>query len=133
MNLQLTIHENEPRQQDTSLVELDGAINEAAKEARRLETLNIIFIRVPNGNEVSLVVGGEQTAVGFTYGNQDPPYYVSKGPEETEEPVFTAFVSLSHHTEFPRKWVIPWTQGIQAVHEFVESGDLPAGIEWETL
>jgi hypothetical protein len=55
----------------------------------------------------------------------------AEGIAEGIEPVLTAYVALSHHTEFPRRSVIPWADGIRALHEFVESGELPAAIEWE--
>ena len=133
MLARLTIRENGPPLEATSVAELDQMIASAAEEARRLETPNIIFIKASSGNEISMVVGSPETVLAFTYGHLDPPYYASKGKSREEAPVFTAFVSMNHHTEYPRKWVIPLSDGMRAVREFVNSGDLPTSIEWETL
>jgi immunity protein Imm1 of predicted polymorphic toxin system len=131
MKAKLTIHEDEPQTETHSIVELDAAIASATEEAVITKRPNIVFVEAPNGNSISLVVGELETVLGFTYAHNNPPYYVSKGIAEGIEPVLTAYVALSHHTEFPRRSVIPWADGIRALHEFVESGELPAAIEWE--
>lgn len=37
--------------------------------------------------------------MGYNYGHGDPPYYVSAGQAQTDDPVMTAYVGLAHHTD----------------------------------
>ena len=133
MRAHLTVHEDRPPVELNSLAEADARISAAAGEARLLARPNIVFVRALNGNEVSFVVGETETVLGFTFGHGDPPYYVSKGLDGGVEPVFTAFVSLTHHTEYPRNCVIPWCEGLGAVHQFIESGELPSAVAWQEV
>jgi hypothetical protein len=111
-------------------LDVDKVIASASEEARANGLLNIIFLEADNGNYMSLVVGGDETVLGFNYGHQDPPYYASKGRNKSDKPVMTAYMYPDHHTEFPRKWVIPMKEGLLAVREFCETGELPSCIEW---
>ena len=132
MQVKLIVRENEAPVEVNSIEELDAAISKAAQESSEAGCPNIIFIEAPNGNELSLVVRANQdTVLGFTYGQRAPPYYVSKGDADSDHPVLTAFVALEHHTEFPRRWVVPFGDGMLAVRQFVETGDQPTAISWE--
>ena len=128
--IKIIVHDNEPPIEVRDITRLNEVIRAASDEARAGERLSIIFIEAENGNSLSLVVGGDETSLAFNYGHLDPPYYSSKGVEENEEPVLTAFVSLRHHTELPRNSVIPMKEGMLAVHEFFETGELPSSVEW---
>ena len=77
-----------------------------------------------------MVVGGDETVLSYTHGHRNPPYYASRGADARSKPVMTCYVGLVHHTEFPRKYVIPFEKGLIAAHEFAESGLLPQSIEW---
>jgi hypothetical protein len=83
-----------------------------------------------DNNQLGLAVGGNETVLSFTYGHGDPPYYASKGKLDTDEPIFTCFLLFEHHTEFPRRQVIPFNDGVLACHEFYNLGNLPSRIEW---
>ena len=109
---------------------LDAVLDEASHEARASGKLNIVVLAAPNRDWLSLVVGGEETVVGFNFGHGNPPYYASSGTSHTDEPVFTAFMGLAHHTEFPRRWVVPDAVGRQAAREFLLSGEKPSSVKW---
>ena len=128
--MKITIHEKEPAIRVNSIEELDSVLFEAANEAKLGEKLNIIYLEADNGNAISIAVGGDETVLGFTYSHNNPPYYASRGISGDEEPVLTAYVYLEHHTEYPRRNVIPIALAISAIHEFIESGELPASIQW---
>jgi Immunity protein Imm1 len=103
----------------------------ASAEARVRKMLNSVYlVEAISGNILSLVVGGEETVLSFNYGHQDPPYYASGGADARVHPVMTCYVGLVHHTEFPRKYVVPFEKGLIAAHEFAQSGSLPQSIEW---
>ncbi len=130
MRVRITVHENEPPIDTPDLASVDRVIASASEESNARGLLNILLLEADNGNWLSLVVGSDETVLSFNYGHQLPPYYASKGKDAREEPVMTAYVSLQHHTEFPRKWVIPMHEAMPAAHEFCETGELPSSIEW---
>jgi hypothetical protein len=128
--MKIIVHENEPPIEVRDVTRLNEVVRSASGEAHAEGLLSIVFIEAENGNSLGLVVGGDETSLAFNYGHLDPPYYSSKGMDENEEPVLTACVSLRHHTELPRNSVIPMKEGMLAVHEFFETGELPSCIEW---
>ena len=113
-----------------SSAELERTLALAESQARAAGKLNVIFLRAANGDRLSVVVGGAETVLGFTYGHGDPPYYASTGDTEADQPVLTAFVGLAHHTEFPRRYVVPMENGRQAAAQFLQTGDRPAAVQW---
>ncbi len=109
---------------------LDGLLSAASAEAHSAGLLNVIYLYGPNNDQISMVVGGDETVVGFNYGHGNPPYYASKGADERDHPVLTAYVSLKHHTEFPRRWVVPAEAGRRAASEFLTTGARPTSLQW---
>jgi hypothetical protein len=129
VDLSIGVHDTEPAVRISTATELERMIQLASEEARTREMLNIVSLEAANGNNLSLVVGGDDTVLTFTYGHRNPPYYASRGVQASTHPTMTCYVGLAHHTEFPRKYVIPFERGLAAVHEFAESGTLPQSIE----
>jgi len=113
-----------------SVTELEQIVAEAATQARARHMLNIVALYAPNGDNLFLVLGGDETVVGFNYGHSNPPYYASQGRTDEAEPPLTAFLGLAHHTEFPRRWVIPMDDGRRAALEFLQTGQRPGCITW---
>jgi hypothetical protein len=130
IDVSLRIRDGEDDIHVTTMAELDRVLHQAGEEARAQAILSTIFLDAANGNVLSLVVGGDETVLTFTYGHLDPPYYASRGAAADPLPVMTCYVGLSHHTEFPRIYVVPYASGLVAAHEFVESGALPPSMQW---
>ena len=129
MDLSIIVHDAEEAVRVSTVTELDRVIQMACDEARALNMLNIISLQAANGNDLSLVVGGDETVLAFMYGHHSPPYYVSRGVQASIHPVMTCYVGLAHHTEFPQRYIIAFEKGLVAAHEFAESGTLPHSIE----
>jgi len=110
---------------------LDDVLYAASEEARKSKTLNGLVIEADNGNTLLIVVRSEETVLVFNYGGPDPPCYTSKGTSDDDDPILTCYITFQHHTEFPRKNVISFADGVKAVHQFLDSDDLPACINWE--
>ena len=128
--VRIDVHERGPHETANGIQQTRAVLDRAGKEAASVGKLNIVFITAENGNVLSVVVGSDETVLGFTFAHLDPPYFVSKGGGKSEHPALTAFVSLEHHTEFPRRWVISKAEGMRGVEEFIASGDLPTSITW---
>jgi len=125
-----TIHESVPKRTLRSEAELLETLHEAAAQARAAGMLNIVFLDAPNGDQLSVAVGGTDTVICFTSGHGNPPYFASVGTAMSDEPVLTAYAGLSHHTEYLRRWVIPIADGILAASEFLATGIRPSAVEW---
>jgi hypothetical protein len=130
VSIRASIYDRAPEIILSDVDALDAALDKASVEARARGRLNIIVLGAPNHDWLSLVVGGNETVVGFNYGHGNPPYYASSGKDQTDWPVFTAFMGLEHHTEFPRRWVIPDAAGRQAAREFLLTGERPSSLQW---
>ena len=128
--MRVTIHEREPSLTVDGLANLDEIIADATKQAKSRGLISVILLNDENDNQLGLAVGGDETVLSFTYGHGNPPYYASKGNLNVEEPIFTCFLLYEHHTEFLRKYVIPFQIGINACHEFYETGKLPSCVAW---
>lgn len=130
IDVSVRVHDDEEVVRVASSDELDRVLQSAGDEARTRGRLNIIVLEAPNGNELGMVVGGDETVLVFTYGHRNPPYCASRGPAIDARPVMTCYVGLVHHTEFPRTYVIPYATGLAAAHAFAGSGALPSSVAW---
>jgi len=130
IELRAAIQDRAPERLVNNDEELEAALSDAWAAATAAGKLNIIFLYAPNGDHLTLVIGAEETVVGFNYGHGDPPYYASMGASAEDAPVLTAYVGLEHHTEFPRRWVVPFCVGKQAAHEFLATGERPGAVCW---
>ena len=133
MSALITILDDKPPITVNDGLQLDDALRDAANEALARGMLGAITIETANKNYMTMVVGSTETVLTFDYGHLNPPYYASKGISSEDEPVMTCFLYFAHHSEFPRKYVIPLTDGIAAVKEFIGSGELPTCITWEEV
>jgi Immunity protein Imm1 len=121
MPLVIKIREREAPLTVRDAMQLDEALGQASDEARKHGVLGAVRIEADNGNFITMVVGGQETALGFDSSDLNF-YYASKGASDAVEPVMTCYFMMSHHTEFPRKYVIPVADGVKAVHQFLDSG-----------
>jgi hypothetical protein len=137
LDIMVTIHaairDRTPERVLSDVTALDSLLDEVSAEARTVGRLNVVVLSAPNRDWLSLVLGGKETVVSFNYGHGNPPYYASVGATEGDEPMLTAFVGLEHHTEFPRRWVVPAAAGRQAAREFLATGQRPASLRWEEV
>jgi hypothetical protein len=130
VDLLIVVHDREEAIHVSTMAELNRVIHIACDEARVRKMLNIISLEAVSGNTLSLVVGGDDTVLSFIHGHQNPPYFASRGAEGVTHPIMTCYVGLVHHTEFPRKYVVPFEKGLIAAHEFAECESLPQSIDW---
>ena len=114
--------------------QLHEALRQAAEEARKREILGAVLIEAGNGNVITMVVGGDETVLGFDdFSDPDLRCYASRGASDADEPIMTCYLAMHHHTEFLRKNVIPLSDGVKAVRQFLSSDGLPKCISWEEV
>ena len=79
---------------------------------------------------MGIVLGGDDSALSFTYDHRNPPYLASQGVTSEVGPVLTCYVSYTHHTELPRSSVIPFSLAFEAAQDFAASGNLRGNVQW---
>ena len=128
--MEVQLHEKEPPIQVGASSELDDILTGAVQRAKTQGLLSCILLIHANGSSLSLVVGGDETAVTFTNSDREPPYLVSKGALRASKSVLTCFLLYEHHTEFSADKVVSYEAGLRAAHEFFDTGNLPTTIDW---
>ena len=102
MALTIKIREREAPLTAKDATRLHEALGQAAEEARKRGMLGAAPNEAANGNVITMVVGGQDTVLGFDSGDMNSNY-ASKGASDALAPVMTCYVMMWHHTEFPRK------------------------------
>lgn len=133
MQLRVTIHDNAEPATAADRNQLETILKSASDEAQAKNMLGAVILEAENGNLITMVVGGQETVLGFEFDHLEPPYYASRGESDEDQPVLTCFLTFEHHTEFRRRNVIPYADGLKAVAEFLDSGELPTYINWEEV
>ena len=64
--------------------------------------------------------------------DRDPPYMVSVGPDEGDEPL-AFYVAGDHHTETSRRNAISREAARAAMRHFVRTGELSPNLDWEEV
>ena len=108
-------------------------MRDTADEACTSGILTAITIDSENGSHLVIVLGEDETVFTFDSARGVPPFYASRGEGNKDEPIFTCYLNFEHHSEFPRKSVIPMAEGWRAVQEFVDCTALPKCVNWEEV
>jgi len=134
MALRIEIRQGESPLTVGDATQLDEALAQAAEEARKRGMFGAVRMEAENGNVLIMVVGGDETVLSFDdYNDHDLRCYASRGASDADKPIMTCYLAMHHHTEFPRKNVIPLSDGAKAVRQFLDSGGLPTCISWEEV
>ena len=78
MALRIEIRQGEAPLTVKDAAQLDEALGQATEEARKLGMLGAVLIEAENGNVLTMVVGGDETVLGFDdYDDQNLRCYTS--------------------------------------------------------
>jgi hypothetical protein len=110
--------------------DLHSALAAADLEADESGKMAIVDFQAANGNTLSFIVGGAQTALSFRYPDDVEPRYLSRGPDPSTEPGFVFSRDGENEIACPRWAIIPRSTGMTALDEFAASNDLPHAVEW---
>jgi hypothetical protein len=131
--LSIQVRDNEPPRIVKEAGQLRSLFTQVSGEAKNVDRSVIIDLSTENGDTLSVVVGGDETVLGFTYGTNQPPFYASRGLDTAIEPLLVAHQHFAQRVEFPRHAVIPWQDGVAAAEEFIGSGALPTCVRWQEV
>jgi hypothetical protein len=134
MALRIEIRQGEALLTVQDATQLDEALAQATEEARKRGILGAVLIEADNRNVLTMVVGGNETALGFDdYNDRNFRCYASRGGSDAVAPIMTCYAAMHHHTAFSRRSVILLSDGVRAVRQFLDSGRLPTCISWEEV
>ena len=109
---------------------LHEAITAADQEADETGRLSIVDFEAANGNTLSVIVGGADTALSFRFPGDVEPRYLSRGADSSNNPAFVFSRDAGNEIECPRWAVISRGDGLAALDEFAALNELPASVEW---
>ncbi len=84
-----------------------------------------------SGNILAFGVGRATSVLSFMRRDLEPPYLASEGNAQATGVV--VFEYAGEYSEFPSWSEVPTDTAIKAAREFVQSGDLPAGVAWREV
>lgn len=113
-----------------SELELHAAITSADREADETGKLSIVDFQAANGNTLSVIVGGAETALSFRFAGDVEPRFLSRGTDVSATPGLVFSRLGGNELECPRWAVIPRSDGLSALDEFAVSNELPQLVEW---
>jgi hypothetical protein len=109
--------------------DIHGALSTAESAADAAASMALVDFQAANGNMLSIIVGGPDTALSFRYPGDVPPRFVSVG-----DPRATGTVPCSRdfndQIDCPRWSLISRAAGLAALEEFSASNELPNCIRW---
>jgi hypothetical protein len=91
----------------------------------------VVFVTV-NDHRVILGIGQEESFLQIESEVGDPPYLTTIGDPDAQG-VMAFYLFGDHHTEIPRRNLIPEAKARKALLEWVRTGILSKEVEWEEI
>jgi hypothetical protein len=122
--------EHEPSIEVESCEQLNSTLDLIASRCREgCPTIATIDV---HEHQIGIGLGLPESFVHIELESGDPPYMVTVGDSEVDGGV-DFYLHNYHHTEIPRRNLIPTTQAKVVVEEFVRSGRRSADVQWEEV
>jgi len=112
-----------------SEMEVHAALTAAEQEADRLGKTALVDFEAANGSQLSMLLGGAETALSWRYAGDEEPRFLSLGDASATGSVATSR-DPADRTAFPRWSMISRADGLAALNEFVASNDIPECVQW---
>ena len=113
-----------------NVAELDHLLDEIASNTTPEHPI-IVFVYA-YGYQVSIGLGHTESFIHFESESGEPPYLITVGDEEAEG-VLAFFLFGNHHTEIPRRYLIPIEEARDIVKEWLQTGVRPMDQKWEEV
>jgi hypothetical protein len=121
-----------PRQARVSGDEVGELLDRIAEEARRDGRPQDVQVTVESAGTLGIVLGAEWSVLNHVPADLDPPYMVSVGDDQSEEPV-VFYVAGDHYSETLRRNTIRPEAARVAMQHFVATGELSPDVTWEEV
>lgn len=109
--------------------DVHAALTTAEQQADAAGSMALVDFQAANGNMLSIIVGGSDTALSFRQPGDVPPRFVSVGDTSATGTV-PCSRDFNDQIDCPRWSLISRADGLAALDEFAASNELPACIRW---
>jgi len=89
----------------------------------------VVQVTREHAGTLGIVLGAERSFLHHVPVHLEPPYYVSSGDEDKDEPL-VFFLEGAHQTEAPWSATIPDDAARAAMRHFAETGELLPDVRW---
>jgi hypothetical protein len=114
-----------PRQQSVREDEVEEQLGRMSAQAQQAGRPQDVQVTVEGAGTLGIVVGADWSVLNYIPAHRNPPYFVSVGQEQADDPV--AFhVAGDHHTETLRRNTIRPEAARAAVRYFVD-------VDWDEV
>ena len=110
--------------------DVHAALTTAEGEADAAGSMALVDFQAANGNMLSIIVGGSETALSFRQPGDGPPRFVSIGDPDAEGTV-PCSRDFANQIDCPRWSLISRAEGLAALDEFAVSNELPQCVRWK--
>jgi hypothetical protein len=121
-----------PRQRSVREDELDELLDRISAEARRDGRPQDVQVTVAGAGTLGIVVGADWSVLNHIPAHLNPPYMVSVGQEQSDDPV-AFYVAGDHHSEALGRNTIKTEAARAAMRHFVASGNLSPDVDWDEV
>ena len=112
----------------SSLTQLDELLDSLHAEFSRSEPV-LVTVELDSGDSLSIGLGQERSVLSFVGKSLEPPYYISVGEQDIDEPI--AFRYGNQWSEFALRHSIPVAVARDVLRQFCRTSNLSTSIDWE--
>jgi hypothetical protein len=110
--------------------EVDSVIENIIKNNKSI--LPILLIIHAYGHELSFPIGVNNSFLQIAKESGLPPYVMALG-KRNEQGYEIFYLEGQHHTEIPKRFILPIEKIIELVKEYIKDKQLSLSIEWEDI
>jgi Immunity protein Imm1 len=118
-----------PLQRSVREDELDELLDRISSDARQDGRPQDVQVTVEGAGTLGIVVGADWSVLNYVPQHLNPPYMISVGQEQSEDPV-AFYVAGDHHSEALRRNTIKTEAARAAMRHFAASGSLSPDVDW---
>ena len=121
-----------PRQQSVPEEELDGLLDRISAQAQHEGRPQDVQVTVEGAGTLGIVVGADWSVLNHIPAHRNPPYMVSLGHEQSDDPV-AFYVAGDHHSEALRRNTVTPQAARAAIRHFALTGELSPDVDWDEV
>jgi hypothetical protein len=121
-----------PRRAHVSEDEVDEMLDRLSDEACRDGRPQDVQVTVESAGTLGIVIGAGWSVLNHVPADLDPPYMVSVGDDQSNEPV-VFYVAGDHYSETLKRNTIRAEAARAAMRHFVATGQLSPDVTWEEV
>lgn len=110
--------------------ELDQVLDDITSNASP-DFPTIVYVYA-HGYQFSLGLGNEKSFIHVELESGEPPYFITVGESNTEG-VSAFYLFEKHHTEIPRRNLIPINTAREVLNKWIQTETRPTKVEWEEI